>query len=70
METNPLLGESPSVPRMFAVKTIILVPAIKTDRRNHNLSPKVMNEMNLLMSIVIANNIEVLQESKEICKKR
>lgn len=70
METNPLLGETPSVPKMFAVKTIILVPAIETDRRNHNLSPKVMNEMNLLMSIVIANNIEVLQESKEICKKR
>ena len=70
METNPLLGETPSVPKMFALKTIILVPAIETDRRNHNLSPKVMNEMNLLMSIVIANNIEVLQESKKYCNKR
>jgi len=69
METNPLLGESPSVPKMFAVKTIILVPAIETDRRNHNLSPKVMTEMNLLMSIVIANNIEVLKDAKEMCRK-
>ena len=70
METNPLLGETPSVPKMFAVKTIILVPAIESDRRNYNLSPQVMNEMNMLMSIVIANNIEVLQESKKLCKKR
>lgn len=70
METNPLLGETPSVPKMFAVKTIILVPAIESDRRNYNLSPQVMDEMNMLMSIVIANNINVLQESKKLCKKR
>jgi hypothetical protein len=68
-ELNPFLGESPSVPQMFAFKTAILVPAIKSDRRNGKLTPKSFNEMNFFMSVVIANNLDALRYAKESCRK-
>ena len=68
-ELNPFLGESPSVPQMFAFKTAVLLPAIKSDRKNEKLTPNAFNEMNFLMSIVIANNLDVLKDAKERCRK-
>ena len=68
-ELNPFLGESPSVPQMFAFKTAILVPAIEADIKNERLTPQVFNQMNFLMSMVIASNYHVLSDAKERCRK-
>ena len=69
-ELNPLVGESPSVPRMFAVKTAILLPAIEMDRRNNELTSDTFNYMNILMSVVIVNNIQHVSDAKKYCNKR
>ena len=69
-ELNPIVGESPSVGRMFFVKTAILTPALEMDRREGNLTVEVFNEMNFLMSIVVANNIDQIGDAKKYCKKR
>ena len=69
-ELNPILGESPSVGKMFLVKTAVLMPAIEHDRRHNTLNSKVFSETNFLMSIVVANNIDAMQQSKKYCKKR
>jgi len=67
---NPFVGESPSVGRMFFVKTAILVPAIEMDRREGNLTVELFNEMNFLMSIVVANNIDQVRQARKYCNKR
>ena len=69
-ELNPILGESPSVGKMFLVKTAVLIPAINHDIKHSYVSPQLFSEMNLLMTIVIANNIDKYQEAKKYCKKR
>jgi len=68
-ELNPFLGESPSVPKMFAFKIAVLVPAIEADIKNERVSPQLFNEMNFLMSMVIASNLDVLKDAKEMCRK-
>ena len=69
-ELNPLVGESPSVPKMFAVKTAILIPAIEVDRRNNEITEDTFHEMNFLMSIVVANNFDQVKQAKKYCNKR
>ena len=68
-ELNPFLGESPSVPQMFAFKIAVLVPAIEADIKNERVSPQLFNEMNFLMSMVIASNLDILKDAKERCRK-
>ena len=68
-ELNPFLGESPSVPQMFAFKTAVLIPAINSDIKNERVTPYVMNQMNFLMSMVIASNYHILSDAKERCRK-
>ena len=69
-ELNPILGESPSVGKMFLVKSAVLLPAINHDIKHSYVSPQLFSEMNFLMSIVIANNIDTFQEAKKYCNKR
>ena len=47
-ELNPFLGESPSVPQMFAFKTAVLIPAINSDIKNERVSPQVIQSDELL----------------------
>ena len=68
-ELNPILGETPSLPRMFVTKAVVLTPAIKHDIRNNNLTPKTLDEINFVMSIVVANNLDVYNRSKKRCIK-
>ena len=70
VEMNPIVGESPSVARMFAVKTAILLPAIEVDRRNNEITEDTFHEMNFLMSIVVANNFDQVKQAKKYCNKR
>ncbi len=69
-EINPLVGEHPSVGKMFATKFAILTPAFQYDFEKGNLSPKIMNEMNFLMTLVIFNNTMVTNKAEKNCKKR
>ena len=69
-ELNPFLGESPSVPQMFAFKTAVLMPAINSDIKNERITPQTLNQMNFLMTMVIASNHHVLSDAKESCNKR
>jgi len=55
---------------MFAVKTAILLPAIEMDRRNNELTADTFHYMNFLMSLVIANNIQQVNDAKKYCNKR
>ena len=68
-EANPLLGEKPSVGKMFATKFAVLTPAFEYDKKNGNLSPRVLNEINALMTIVILNNTIVTKKAEKNCKK-
>ena len=69
-EANPLLGEKPSVGKMFATKVAILTPAFQYDLEKGNLTPKILNEMNTLMTLVIFNNTVVTNRAKRNCQKR
>ena len=68
-ELNPLLGDSPTVANMFALKTIALIPAIESDIRREVLTRKVMRQTNTMMVMVIANNSAVGNRAKRNCQK-
>ena len=68
-ELNPILGESPSVPKMFAVKTLVLIPAIEADIKNERLTRKTMRQVNTMMVMVITNNNTVRNRAKNNCQK-
>ena len=68
-ELNPILGDSPTVANMFALKTIALIPAIESDIRREVLTRKVMRQTNTMMVMVIANNNAVGNRAKRNCQK-
>ena len=68
-ELNPLLGDSPTVANMFALKTVALIPAIESDIRREVLTRKVMRQTNTMMVMVIANNSAVGNRAKRNCQK-
>jgi|TARA_B100000035_G_C21016244_1_gene561968 hypothetical protein len=63
------MGESPSVPKMFAVKTLVLIPAIEADIKNERLTRKTMRQVNTMMVMVITNNNTVRNRAKNNCQK-
>ena len=69
-EMNPLIGETPSVNKMFFTKVAILTPAIQYDLKNDNITPKMINDINLLMAMVIYNNHRVTRSAEKNCQKR
>ena len=68
-EMNPFLGDRPTVPKMFAWKTIVLIPAFQFDTKNKTLTKETMRDINKMMSLVIVNNNIVLNRAKRNCKK-
>ena len=66
---NPILGESPSVRKMFFTKAVLLAPALNYDLKNQNLSQEVFNELNAVMTLVVVNNINTANKAKKYCKK-
>ena len=68
-ELNPILGDSPTVANMFALKTIALIPAIESDIRREVLTRRVMRQTNTMMVMVIANNNAVGNRAKRNCQK-
>ena len=69
-EANPLMGEQPSVMKMGVTKLVVLYPAITSERNNRELSKQNMDDINSLMSIVIMNNMSVVNRAKRNCIKR
>ena len=69
-EMNPIVGEQPSVPQMFLVKTIVLLPAIESDIKRESLTPQTMDNINLLMALVVGNNYNVWHGAERNCSKR
>ena len=69
-ELNPIAGERPSVQKMFAIKTVVLAPAIEYDLKREALTPKVMDEINFLMALVVGNNYNVWRSAEKRCSKR
>ena len=69
-ELNPIVGERPSVQDMFLIKTVVLAPAVQYDLERKNLTPRVMNQMNLVMSLVVGNNYNVWRRADKRCNKR
>jgi len=69
-ELNPLIGERPSVQKMFFVKTVILTPAIEYDLKREVLTSPQMDEINLMMSLVIGNNYNVWRRADKRCNKK
>jgi len=69
-EINPIAGEKPSVPEMFLIKTLVLLPAIESDIKQQTLSTQSLNNMNFLMAVVVGNNYDVWHGAERNCSKR
>ena len=69
-EANPIMGEQPSVMKMGITKFVVLYPAVTAERNGRELSEQNMRNINYLMSIVIMNNMTVVNKAKRNCIKR
>ena len=69
-ELNPIMGDAPTVAKMFAVKTLVLIPAIEADINHERLTRKTMRQVNTMMVMVITNNNTVRNRAKNNCQKR
>ena len=69
-EMNPIVGERPSVPQMFLVKTLVLLPAIESDIQRETLEPKTIDNINFLMALVVGNNYNVWHDAERNCERR
>ena len=69
-ELNPILGEQPSVGKMFFVKLAVLGPAIKSDITTQAIDSGIMNNVNLLMALVVGNNHNTWHKAEKNCIKK
>ena len=69
-EMNPITGESPSVAKMFFVKTAILWPAIQSDIERQTFESEDINNINLIMGLVVGNNYNVWRGAERNCSKK
>ena len=69
-EMNPIAGESPSVAKMFFVKTAILWPAIQSDIERQTFESEDINNINLIMGLVVGNNYNVWRGAERNCSKK
>lgn len=69
-ELNPVLGQQPSISRMFFIKTIVLWPAIETEIKAEKFKSKDMDNVNMLMTVVVGNNYYIMRKAQNNCQKR
>ena len=69
-ELNPIIGERPTISKMLAVKSMVLIPAIEHDIKNGKLTQKTMRSVNGFMALVVANNYNTLQRAQKYCTKK
>ena len=68
-EINPLYTEFPSDARLVATKTLLLAPALLYDDGYKKVTPRELENSNLLYMFVVANNFRLLNEAKDNCNK-
>ncbi|MDA8897733.1 hypothetical protein N9I83_01740 [bacterium] len=68
-EANPIFGERPSVMKMGVTKFVILYPVMQVEMQENLLSREDLRDVNFLMGLVVANNMQVLTDSKRKCNK-
>ena len=69
-EMNPIVGERPSVPKMFFVKTVVLWPAIQSDIKRQTFESEDINNINFIMALVVGSNYNVWRGAERNCSKR
>ena len=69
-ELNPIIGDEPSVMKMFTVKTLVLTPAFQADINREVLTRQTMRNMNMLMGMVVTNNNAIRNRAKRDCIKK
>jgi hypothetical protein len=69
-ELNPIIGERPTIPRMIAIKTTLLIPAIEHDRKNNRLTQNNIRSVNGFMTLVVLSNLDVMNRAKKYCIKK
>ena len=55
---------------MVTTKIAILYPTIVAEQQRYYVDRKAMSDINFLMTLVILNNIDVVQGAKKNCAKR
>ena len=68
-EINPLYTERPSDARLVATKTLLLAPALLYDDGYKKITPRELDNSNMLYMFVVANNFRLLNEAKDYCNK-
>ena len=69
-EINPIFTETPSDARMVLTKTLLLVPGLVYNDYWKEVTPKELNDTNMVYSVVVANNFRLLNQAKDTCNKR
>ena len=69
-EMNPIVGERPSVPKMFFLKAVVLWPAIESDIKRQAFESEDINNINLMMAMVVGNNYNVWRGAERNCIKK
>ncbi len=69
-EINPIFTESPSDARLVLTKTLLLIPGLVYNEYWKNVTPKELNDTNMVYSVVVANNFRILNNAKDTCNKR
>jgi hypothetical protein len=68
-ELNPILGKSPTVKDVIGLKVILLAPALWYTNKHETITDHDLGLMNYMMTSVVVNNIDVLSEAKDTCRK-
>ena len=68
-ELNPILGKSPNVQDVIGLKVVLLVPALWYTNKYETITDHDLGLMNYMMTSVVVNNIDVLSEAKDTCRK-
>lgn len=68
-EINPLFTEKPSDARIILTKGIILLPGLLYDDYYTRVTPRELDNSNLVYAAVIGNNFNVLNQAKQNCNK-
>jgi len=68
-EINPLFTERPTTQRLVFTKTILLAPSLLYDDAWQEITPRELDNVNGLYTLVLANNFHLLHKARDNCIK-
>lgn len=68
-EVNPLFTETPSNTRLVLTKGFLLLPGLMYNDYWKEVTPKELNDTNMIYSVVVANNFRLLNKAQQECNK-